>query len=105
MMLLYLIFTVVMLTYLSRMNRMRSLANKPRLDRQENPNSAKVKKKIPITSLNQDVSRETNVECPCRDGSGTQQCRSCDTSNQQQILCAAAHSRHSRNVMEKEAAY
>jgi hypothetical protein len=29
------------------MNRIRSLANSPRLDRQENPNNARVKKKTP----------------------------------------------------------
>jgi hypothetical protein len=34
-------------TYLSRMNNMRSLAKSAKLDKQENPKSASVKKKTP----------------------------------------------------------
>ena len=33
---------------LSRMNNIRSLANKPKLDKHEKPKSAKVKKKMPV---------------------------------------------------------
>ena len=33
--------------YLSRIKRIRSLANKPRLDKHEKPNKARVKKNIP----------------------------------------------------------
>ena len=39
---------VLQVTHLSFMNRIRSLANNPRLDKHENPNSANVKKKIPV---------------------------------------------------------
>ena len=39
-------------TYLSRMNRILSFANKPRLDRHEKPNRARVKKNIPIQMRN-----------------------------------------------------
>jgi hypothetical protein len=34
--------------HLSRINNIRSLANKPKLDKHANPNNASVKKKIPI---------------------------------------------------------
>ncbi len=34
--------------HLSRINRIRSLANKPKLDRHENPNSESVKKNNPV---------------------------------------------------------
>ena len=33
------------------MNKIRSLANSPRLDKHENPNSANVKKKIPVKTV------------------------------------------------------
>ena len=43
---------VLQVTHLSFMNRIRSLANNPRLDKHENPNSANVKKKIPVKKKN-----------------------------------------------------
>ena len=42
---------VLSVTHLSFMNRIRSLANSPRLDKHENPNSANVKERIPVETV------------------------------------------------------
>ena len=48
---------VLLITHLSFMNRIRSLANSPRLDKHENPNSANVKKKMPVTTIRTEESK------------------------------------------------
>ena len=39
------------------MNRIRSLANSPRLDKHENPNKANVKKKMPVKTVRTEESK------------------------------------------------
>jgi hypothetical protein len=52
---------VLLVTHLSFMNKIRSLANSPRLDKHENPNSANVKKKMPVrTGENRGKRKQTH---------------------------------------------
>jgi len=47
------------MAYLSLMKSIRSLANNPKLDKQENPNKARVKKNMPRICQNKDASTST----------------------------------------------
>ena len=53
-------------TYRSRMNKILSLAKRLKLERQENPNSANVKKNMPEVHMNDMVVIDTDENIPNR---------------------------------------